>query len=458
MALSLDQTDHPSAVVDAHSQPQPQPRSVGDRVVQIEGGNSLRGDVTIGGAKNAALPLLAATLLTKEECILTNVPHLADIDIMVELLRSLGAEVDYSPAERRVRVQAATITTTSAPPELVARMRASFLVAGPLLGRCGEVLASTPGGCQLGARPVDVDIRGFRRMGAEVEFSERQVHARVSGLQGARIYMDYPSHTGTENLLMAAALADGVTTIVNAACEPEIVALGSMLQRMGARMSGLGSPTITVEGVNRLRGVSHSVLPDRLEAGTYAIGAVITGGEVTLHHVREDDMLPLTAKLREAGAEVWVYDNSMLVRPGRELSAVEIQTMPFPGFPTDLQAAFAVLMTQANGLSKIHERVFDDRLRYTDELVKMGAKIWVEKFGPDRYGAHAEIEGPVALHGAEVRALDIRAGAGMVLAGLVASGTTTIRDVHHIDRGYDGLVQKLRELGASISDTEHAAA
>jgi UDP-N-acetylglucosamine 1-carboxyvinyltransferase len=295
-------------------------------------------------------------------------------------------------------------------------------------------------------------------MGAEVEFSERQVHARVSGLQGARIYMDYPSHTGTENLLMAAALADGVTTIVNAACEPEIVALGSMLQRMGARLSGLGSPTITVEGVNRLRGVSHSVLPDRLEAGTYAIGAVITGGEVTLHHVREDDMLPLTAKLREAGAEVWVYDNSMLVRPGRELSAVEIQTMPFPGFPTDLQAAFAVLMTQANGLSKIHERVFDDRLRYTDELVKMGAKIWVEKFGPDRYGAHAEIEGPVALHGAEVRALDIRAGAGMVLAGLVASGTTTIRDVHHIDRGYDGLVQKLRELGASISDTEHAAA
>jgi UDP-N-acetylglucosamine 1-carboxyvinyltransferase len=423
------------------------------RVIEIEGGGALRGEVTIGGSKNAALPLLAATLLTKEECTLTNVPDLADIRTMVALLSSLGAEVEYSRERRKIRVRAAKITSTAAPPELVARMRASFLVAGPLLARYGEVSASTPGGCQLGARPVDVDVRGFRQMGAEIAFGERQIDAKSGGLRGARIYMDYPSHTGTENLLMAASLADGRTTIVNAACEPEIVALGTMLIRMGARISGLGSPIITVDGVDRLHGLSESILPDRLEAGTYAIGAAITGGEVTLRRVREPDMLPLTAKLREAGAEVWVADENMLVRSGSGLRAVEVQTLPFPGFPTDLQAAFAVLMTQAEGISKIHERVFDDRLRYTDELIKMGARIWIEKYGPDRYGTHAEITGPTRLHGAQVRALDIRAGAGMVLAGLVAGGRTTIDDVHHIDRGYDGLVRKFQELGAQIAES-----
>jgi UDP-N-acetylglucosamine 1-carboxyvinyltransferase len=423
----------------------------------IEGGVPLTGDVTIGGAKNAALPILAATLLTPEECVINGVPDLADIATMGALLRSLGAEVDIDMSRRRIRVQAAKITSTSAPPELVAKMRASFLIAGPLLARVGEVEASTPGGCQLGARPVDVDVRGFRQMGAQVDFTERQVKAQVNGLRGARIYMDYPSHTGTENLLMAAVLADGRTTIVNAACEPEILALGNMLIRMGARISGLGSPTIVVEGVDRLHGVSETILPDRLEAGTYAIGAVITGGEVTLHRVREQDMLPLTAKLHEAGAEVWMHEDSMLIRPGDGLKAVEIQTLPFPGFPTDLQAAFAVLMTQASGLSKIHERVFEDRLRYTDQLNLMGANIWVERFAPDRYGTRAEIQGPTQLHGAEVRALDIRAGAGMVLAGLVANGRTVISDVHHIDRGYDNLVGKLRDLGAQISNTETPA-
>jgi UDP-N-acetylglucosamine 1-carboxyvinyltransferase len=427
------------------------------RTLTIEGGVPLNGEITIGGSKNAALPILAATLLTPEECVINGVPDLADIATMSSLLRSLGAEAAVDMARRRITVQAAKITSTSAPPELVAKMRASFLVAGPLLGRVGEVEASTPGGCQLGARPVDVDVRGFRQMGVQVDFSERQVKAQVNGLRGARIYMDYPSHTGTENLLMAAVLADGRTTIVNAACEPEIVALGNMLIHMGARISGLGSPTIVVEGVDRLHGVSETILPDRLEAGTYAIGAVITGGEVTLYRVREPDMLPLTAKLREAGAEVWVHEDSMLVRPGGGLKAVEIQTLPFPGFPTDLQAAFAVLMTQATGLSKIHERVFEDRLRYTDQLKLMGANIWVERFAPDRYGTRAEIQGPTKLHGTEVRALDIRAGAGMVLAGLVAEGRTVIADVHHIDRGYDNLVGKLRDLGATISHTDAPA-
>jgi UDP-N-acetylglucosamine 1-carboxyvinyltransferase len=430
----------------------PATQPAGERVFRIEGGRPLKGRVQIGGAKNAALPLLAATLLTPETVVLTNVPDLADIATMVDILRALGASVEWDQGNRKLAVRAETITTTSVPPVLVSKMRASFLVAGPLLARCGTVDATTPGGCQLGARPVDVDVRGFRRMGAEVQFSDQTVCASTTSLRGARIFMDYPSHTGTENLIMAASLAQGRTTIVNASCEPEIVALGGMLNRMGARITGLGSPVVTVEGVDRLHGTSEAILPDRLEAGTYAIGAVITGGEVVIENIRPYDMLPLSSKLQDAGAEIWVNDDTMLVRAGERLTAVEVQTLPFPGFPTDLQAAFAVLMTQADGVSKLHERVFEDRLRYTDELIKMGANIRVERFG-DRFGQRAEFIGPTPLHGTDVRALDIRAGAGMVLAGLIADGVTTIRDVKHIDRGYDGLVSKLRSLGAHIEES-----
>ena len=437
-----------------------------ERVLRIRSGRPLRGTVTISGAKNAALPALAATLLTSDECVLTNVPDLADIETMLALLRSLGVETEHDRAKKRIRVRAANITSTDAPAELVARMRASFLVAGPLLARFGEMSASTPGGCQLGARPVDVDVRGFRQMGAQITFAEggRSISGRASGLRGAPIYMDYPSHTGTENLLMAASLASGRTTIVHAACEPEIVHLGNMLNRMGARISGLGSPTITVDGVDRLRGVSERILPDRLEAGTFAIGAVVTGGEVTLEDVREGDMLPLTAKLRQAGAQVWNDGDRMLVRPGSRLRAVEIQTLPFPGFPTDLQAAYAVLMTQSEGLSKIHERVFDDRLRYTDQLRAMGARITVPRYlgmdergeavpGAIRYGTRAEIQGPSTLIGRPVRCLDIRAGAGVVLAGLIASGETVVSALHHLDRGYEGFVDKLRALNADVEES-----
>ena len=432
-------------------------------MLRVRGGVPLRGAVTVSGAKNAALPALAATLLTADECVLSNVPDLADIGTMLALLQSLGAETEVDRARKRVRVRAANIVDTNAPAELVAAMRASFLVAGPLLARCGEMSASAPGGCQLGARPVDVDVRGFRQMGAVIDFDDdgQQIAGRATGLRGVSIYMDYPSHTGTENLLMAATLASGRTTIVNAACEPEIVFLGNMLNRMGARITGLGSPTITVDGVDRLHGVSEAVLPDRLEAGTFAIGAVITGGEVTLHDVREPDMLPLTAKLREAGADIWIDHDRMLVRPSAGLRAVEIQTLPFPGFPTDLQAAFAVLMTQAQGRSRIYERVFDDRLRYTDQLRAMGANIRVERLqpidesgnpilGPIRYGTRAEIFGPTALTGRPVRCLDIRAGAGVVLAGLIASGETEVSALRHLDRGYEGFVDKLKSLGADV--------
>ena len=425
------------------------------RALRIRGGNPLRGEVTIGGAKNAALPLLAATLLTSEPCVLNNVPTLSDMQTMTRLLSALGAEVDYDPERHRVTVQATGITTTDAPQELVAKMRASFLVAGPLLGRMGHMSASTPGGCQLGVRPVDVDVRGFRQMGARIEANEQFISGATDGqgLRGIGIYMDYPSHTGTENLLMAATLATGRTTIVNASCEPEIVALGNMLNRMGARISGLGSPIITVDGVDRLHGVSETILPDRLEAGTYAIAAAVTGGEVQLNNINEPDMLPVRAKLEEAGAEIWARPGSMLVRGGKPLKSVEVQTMPFPGFPTDLQAAFAVLMTQANGVSKLKERVFEDRLKYTDELNALGADIFVEKLGPSRYGSEAIITGPTPLTGASVRCHDIRAGAGMVLAGLVASGVTEVRDIYHIDQhGYEQMVPKLHGLGAEIDE------
>jgi UDP-N-acetylglucosamine 1-carboxyvinyltransferase len=424
------------------------------RALRIRGGNPLRGDVTIGGAKNAALPLLAATLLTAEPCVLNNVPSLSDIQTMTLLLESLGAHVDYEPERHRVTVEATTIATTDAPQELVAKMRASFLVAGPLLARCGQMSASTPGGCQLGVRPVDVDVRGFREMGAQIDANEQFISAVTGGqgLHGAGIYMDYPSHTGTENLLMAATLASGRTTIVNASCEPEIVALGNMLNRMGARISGLGSPSITIDGVDRLHGVSETILPDRLEAGTYAIAAVITGGEVQLNDINEPDMLPVRAKLEAAGAEIWTKPGSMLVRGRPPLKAVEIQTMPFPGFPTDLQAAFAVLMTQADGVSKLKERVFEDRLKYTDELNALGANISVEKLGEHRYGTEAIITGPTQLYGTQVRCHDIRAGAGMVLAGLIADGETEVRDIYHIDRGYERLVPKLQGLGADIDE------
>jgi UDP-N-acetylglucosamine 1-carboxyvinyltransferase len=437
-----------------------------ERVLRVRGGAPLRGDVTISGAKNAALPALAATLLTADECVLSNVPDLADIGTMLALLSSLGAETEHDRERKRVRVRAATIDRSDAPADLVAAMRASFLIAGPLLARCGEMSASAPGGCQLGARPVDVDVRGFRQMGAVIDFDDdgQQIAGRAAGLRGASIYMDYPSHTGTENLLMAATLASGRTTIVNAACEPEIVFLGNMLNRMGARITGLGSPTITVDGVDRLHGVSESVLPDRLEAGTFAIGAVITGGEVTLNDVREPDMLPLTAKLREAGADIWIDHERMLVRPTAVLRAVEVQTLPFPGFPTDLQAAFAVLMTQMQGRSRIYERVFDDRLRYTDQLSAMGASIRVERLQPIdedgnptsgqlRYGTRAEIFGPTSLTGRPVRCLDIRAGAGVVLAGLIASSETCVSALQHLDRGYEGFVDKLKSLGADVEVT-----
>ncbi|MDI3340556.1 MAG: UDP-N-acetylglucosamine 1-carboxyvinyltransferase [Sphaerobacter sp.] len=415
------------------------------KTIVVRGGRALHGRIAIGGAKNAALPAMAAALLTDEECLLDNVPVLEDTLVMVELLRRLGAEVEFDQENHRVRICAANIHEFNAPPELVQRMRASFLVSGPLLARFGRASSTPPGGCRLGTRPVDVDLRGFRRMGAEVEQTDDGYVMRARRLYGADLYMDYPSHTGTENLLMAATLARGTTTIVNAASEPEIRFLGSILEEMGARITGAGTPHIRVHGVDRLRGYRAAILPDRIEAGTFAIAAAITDGEVILDHVSEPDMLPLTYKLREAGAEVWWSETSMLVRGRGRLQSTEIQALPFPGFPTDLQAAFAVLLTQAHGQSRVFERVFNDRLRYVAELIKMGADIRVI----DKQ--QAIITGPCRLRGAEVEALDIRSGACLVLAGLVAEGETRIGQIQHLRRGYEDIVERFASLGADIA-------
>ncbi len=426
-----------------------------ERILKVRGGRVLRGDVFISGAKNAALKAMAATLLTRDEVVLNNVPMLADVLSMAELLRAFGAEVDVDRTQGRVSVQAREITRTSAPPDLFRPTRASVVAAGPMLARCGEVSFVMPGGDKIGRRPIDVHLRGFERMGAIVQQAGDVIEAKVDKLRGARIYMDYPSHTGTENLLMASTLAAGKTVIFNASAEPEVVWLGHLLNRMGARISGLGSPILTINGVERLNGVSDYILPDRLEAGSFAIGAVMTGGEVTLHDVREAHMLPLTEKLMEVGADVWFRQDRMLVRSGASLRSVDIQTLPFPGFPTDLQAPFTALLTQASGVSRVHERVYEDRLRYTSELRKMGADIRVDRIdnASELLATSAEVHGPSQLRGARVTAIDIRAAICMVLAGLVAEGETELEEVYHVDRGYENFVEKLTNIGGDVEDT-----
>jgi UDP-N-acetylglucosamine 1-carboxyvinyltransferase len=411
--------------------------------IRVSGGHHLRGTVVIGGSKNAALPLMAAALLTEEECIFDNVPDLADVHTMEALLRWLGAEVDCDPARRRVRIRASAIRTHAAHAELARKMRASFLVTGPLLARTGRMKSPAPGGCKLGERPLDVNVRGFETLGAHITFVDGHFEAETPALVGNVLYLDYPSHTGTENLMMAATLARGRTVIKHASAEPEIAALAACLNAMGARISGAGSPIIVIDGVERLHGVEHAVIPDRIEAGTFAIAAAMTGGDVVLDGVEMGHMDPVIHKLTDAGAHLEADGDCLRVRGAERLNALHIQALPYPGFPTDLQAAIAALMTQATGESTIFERVFDDRLRYAAELRRLGADVRVE-------GQIATIYGPARLDGADVTALDIRAGACLALAGMVAEGTTTIHDIHHLERGYEDFTGKLAGLGAAI--------
>ena len=413
------------------------------RPLLIEGGHPLRGSVAVSGSKNATMGAMAAALLVSEDCILENVPDIGDVLHMAEVLRSLGTTVERL-TPRSLRINAANLHSVSPPTELVGNLRGSFLVMGALLGRLGQAACSPPGGDVIGQRPIDVHLAGFTALGAQVSRKGDKFVAEADALTGATIFADYPSVLGTQNLMLAAATAKGRTTIVNAAAEPEVQSLAAMLTSMGARISGAGTHTVEIEGVEELRGTHYSIIPDRLEAGTYAIAAAATRGEVEVREVCLEHLLSLMSKLREAGVDVNAEGDRLSVRGTNELRALTIQALPYPGLATDLQAPMAVLLTQARGVSYVHERVFDNRLLYVSELRKMGAEVVTTGT------TTAIISGPTPLMGARMRALDVRAGAALILAGLAAHGRTEITDVYHVDRGYERIDEKLRGLGAVI--------
>ncbi len=414
--------------------------------IVVDGGYKLNGEVQVEGAKNAALPLLAATLLTSDECLLENLPDIEDIRCMVSLLRTLGAEVS-AEGPRSVLVRARNLVQHMVPAELATRMRGSFLVVGSLLARLGRASTPHPGGCAIGTRPVSVDLKGMQSMGATLICENGGYLLEAPRLRGERISLDYPSHTGTENLLLAACLAEGTTIIENASVEPEVADLASLLNSMGARIYGVGTGILQVEGVRRLHGAVHRVMPDRLEAGTFAVAAAITCSNITIRGRVARCLGAMTSKLSEAGVSVSAERDVYHVSGCKEMSAVHIQTFPYPGFPTDLQAPFGALMTQAHGQSSIHETMYDGRLSYVGELRKMGAEIKVDR-------QTALINGPTRLQGSEVRALDIRSGAAVILAALAAEGRSTITGTINVDRGYQGLDEKLTQLGARIQRIE----
>jgi UDP-N-acetylglucosamine 1-carboxyvinyltransferase len=412
-----------------------------DRIV-IEGGQRLKGEVRVSGAKNAALPLIAASILTDARTTLRNVPALDDVRTMCRLLALQGAEVERR-GEHELVISTAAMRGFEAPYELVKTMRASVLVLGPLVARFGHARVSLPGGCAIGARPIDQHLKGLQAMGAKIEISHGFVEARARRLHGARIVCDQPTVTGTENLMMAAALAKGETQIENAAREPEVVELAEFLTAMGARIEGAGTPVVSVAGVAELTGIEHAIIPDRIEAGTLMVAAAATRGDVVVTHCRPAHLDAVTGKLREAGATVDVGETSVRVHGRGELGPVEITTQPFPGFPTDMQAQFMVLASRARGQSVITETIFENRFMHVLELARMGADILVD-------GRVAIIRGRTRLSGTKVMATDLRASASLVLAGLCAEGRTEILRVYHLDRGYERLDRKLRALGGRI--------
>ena len=409
----------------------------------IQGGNPLHGDVRISGAKNAVLPILAATLLGDSASRICNVPHLRDVTTMNRLLGQLGASLTVDE-KMNIEVDPVTVNSTIAPYDLVKTMRASILALGPLLARYGFAEVSLPGGCAIGARPVNLHIDGLRAMKAEIVVEEGYIKARAKRLQGARIFMDMVSVTGTENLLMAATLAEGETVIENAAREPEVVDLASYLTRMGARIEGAGTDTITIQGVDRLRGCEHRVLPDRIEAGTFLVAAAMTGGRVRCLDVAPATMDAVLAKLREAGAELTIGEDSIeLDMDGRRPAPVDIHTAPHPGFPTDMQAQFMAMNSIADGTSTLVETIFENRYMHVQEMQRMGADIRLE-------GNTAIVSGVDTITAAPVMATDLRASAGLILMALVAAGETVVDRVYHIDRGYERIEEKLSQLGARI--------
>ncbi len=411
--------------------------------IVIRGGAMLDGEVLIGGAKNAALPLLFSTLLTGEPCVVRNVPVLRDIRTAVAVLRHLGARVSPSPDGHEIVVEARDVVRREAPYDLVKTMRASFLVLGPLLARFGRARVSTPGGCAIGARPVDLHLAGLQRLGARIRIVEGYVEAEAERLRGAKIVLDFPSVGATQQLMMAAALAEGTTVIENAAREPENVCVASMLEQMGAVVRGAGTSEITIEGRPELGGADVTVIPDRIEAGTFMVAAAITGGSVLVAGARGDHLDAFTAKLREVGIVVREGESGVRVEADGRLDATDVRTMAYPGFPTDLQAQFMALMTRAHGTSTITETIFENRFLHAQELVRMGADVHAE-------GHRAVVRGPKDLSGAPVMATDLRASVCLVLAGLAARGTTRVARVYHLDRGYERIEAKLSAVGADI--------
>lgn len=414
----------------------------------ISEGVPLKGKVRVDGAKNSVLPIIAASLLGESKSIIEEVPDLYDVRMMCDLVRSLGAEVEPQPNGSSISFQIKEITNSTAPYELVSKLRASFLIMGPMLAKNGFVRVALPGGCAIGSRPVDLHLKGFAALGAEITQGHGYIEAkRAKKLAGNKIYLDFPSVGATENILMAAVLAEGQTSIENAAIEPEIVDLASYLNEMGACIKGAGTDTIRVVGVEKLQGCTHTVIPDRIEAGTFMVAAAITNGDVEIDNVVPDHLKPIIAKLKEAGLEISEELTSIKIKGTGTLKHVDVKTLPYPGFPTDMQAQMTSLLSRTQGTSIVTETIFENRFMHVSELKRMGANIKID-------GRTAVIEGKSNLTGAAVKATDLRAGAALVLAGLAAEGATEIGEIQHIDRGYCRLDKKLKALGAKIERIE----
>ncbi len=416
----------------------------------IQESNPLLGTVRVSGAKNAALPILAATILGTEDIILEDLPKLKDVEVMCEVLSSLGATIEKIN-EHTIKINSNTINKYEVDYQLMHKMRASFIVMGALIGRMGKARSSMPGGCAIGARPVDLHLKGFRSLGVNVDVEENDeytdIFAHADNLAGNKIYLDFPSVGATQNIILAAVLAQGETVIDNAAMEPEIVDMVNFLNKMGAKIYGAGTSTIRIRGVEKLFGATHQIMPDRIEAGTFMVAAAATHGDIILNNVIVSHMRPVIAKLREAGCDIYEETDTLRIVATKKLKPIKVKTLPYPGFPTDMQAQFMALETIIEGESEVIETVFENRFMHVDELRKLGANIDVE----DRT---ATVKGVEKLRGAEVRATDLRAGAALVIAALCASGDTKLSDIYHIDRGYEDFEEKFRSLGAKVYRVE----
>lgn len=413
--------------------------------IRVKKSGPLKGTVKIDGAKNAVLPIIAATLLANGKCILKSVPNLRDVHVISDLLKHLGAEVCYE--NNVLTVDSSNIKTCEAPYELVKKMRASFLVMGPLLARFNHTKISMPGGCAIGTRPIDLHLKGFKALGADINIDHGFVEARTDKLIGNKLYLDFPSVGATQNIIMASVLAEGTTIIENAAEEPEIVDLANFLNEMGASVRGAGTNTIKIKGVKELHGAEHTVIPDRIEASTYMVAAAMTKGDIILENVIIDHLKPVIAKLSEAGVTIIEGENSIRVIGNDRIKPIDIKTLPHPGFPTDVQAQFMAMLTVAEGTGVVIETVFENRFMHVNEFNRMGANIKID-------GRSAVVNGVDKLVGADVTATDLRAGAALILCGLIADGITNIGEVYHIQRGYVDIDKKLRELGGDVEIVE----